>query len=349
MSDLDQPNRESEVIPVDPADPDPGAIERAALTLRAGGLVAFPTETVYGLGANALDPEAISAVFRAKGRPATDPLIVHVSSIEMAKELTSQWPATANAFAEAFWPGPLTLVLPKSPDISDAITAGRPSVALRVPSHPVAHALIVAAGVPVAAPSANRFGRISPTRAAHVVDELDGTYELLLDAGPTMVGVESSVVDLSGESPALLRPGGVTLEQLLAVVPEVDYAERKSSDEDVDAVAPGQFLRHYAPSTPLVLVDGGSALVKELQTSVTKQGIRVDVLALPEDPQVAARDLYRLLRSADKGEASLLLAQVQSDSGMGRAVNDRLFRASHGRVLRNSDPDTVSALAQLAL
>ncbi|MGB6058349.1 MAG: L-threonylcarbamoyladenylate synthase, partial [Microthrixaceae bacterium] len=291
MSNVDHPEPRSETVRVDPLAPDQRVMGRAGAILRSGGLVAFPTETVYGLGANALDSSAIEAVFVAKGRPATDPLIVHISSTEQAGALTTQWTPGAAALADEFWPGPLTLVVPKSPIIGDSITAGRPTVALRVPNHPIAHSLIEAAGVPVAAPSANRFGRISPTTAAHVAEELAGSYELLLDGGPTTIGVESSVVDLSGGRPVLLRPGGVTLEALRRVVPEIEYMERKSSAEEVAADAPGQFLRHYAPRTPLVLVDGGDALVAELRASLRDESVQVSVLELSEDPEVAARQL----------------------------------------------------------
>lgn len=322
---------------------------RAGAILRSGRLVAFPTETVYGLGANALDASAIEAVFVAKGRPATDPLIVHVSSAEQAEALTTQWTPDAAALAKAFWPGPLTLVLPKSPIIGDSITAGRPTVALRVPNHPVAHSLIEAAGVPVAAPSANRFGRISPTTAAHVADELAGSYELLLDGGPTTIGVESSVVDLSTGRPVLLRPGGVTLEALRRLVPEIEFVERKSRAEAAAADSPGQFLRHYSPRTPLVVVDGGDTLVAELHASLRDESVQVSVLDLSEEPDVAARELYARLRNADSSRSALILAPVYADSGIGRAVNDRLFRAAHGRVAGDSTKKTVTDLARLSL
>ncbi|MGB3411515.1 MAG: L-threonylcarbamoyladenylate synthase [Microthrixaceae bacterium] len=348
MSNVDHSEPRSETVKVDPSTPDHGVLVRAGAILRSGGLVAFPTETVYGLGANALDASAIEAVFRAKGRPATDPLIVHIASLEQAESLTTQWTPGAVALAEAFWPGPLTLVLPKSPTIGDSITAGRPTVALRVPSHPVAHLLIEAADVPIAAPSANRFGRISPTTAAHVEDELAGSYELLLDGGATTIGVESSVVDLSTGRPVLLRPGGITLEALRQIVPEIEFVERTARAEEVAADAPGQFLRHYSPRTSLVLVDGGDTLVDELCASLKDEGVQISVLDLSEEPDVAARELYSRLRIADSSGATLILAPVYADSGIGRAVNDRLFRAAHGRIAADSMKSTVTDLARLS-
>ncbi len=352
VSSDDRSKSRSETVEVDPNHPDPAAIRRAAGVIRGGGLVAFPTETVYGLGANALDKSAIRAVFRAKGRPSTDPLIVHVASIEQAESLTSRWTAGAAALAKEFWPGPLTLVLPRSEVISDEITAGKPTVALRVPGHPVARALIEAAGVPVAAPSANRFGRISPTTAAHVISELEGSYELLIDAGPTTIGVESSVVDLSGELPVLLRPGGITLEDLRRVLPGIDHSERQSTAEEDSAGAPGQFLRHYAPTTALVLVDGGvdggsADLVEELRSRLGDEGAKTAVLDLPADATLAARELYSRLRAVDMSGAELILASVQTDDGLGRAVNDRLYRAAHGRIVADSARETVARLVGL--
>lgn len=348
------PRPRSEKVEVDVSDPSQSVIDRAGKVLREGGLVAFPTETVYGLGANALDPSAIEAVFQAKGRPATDPLIVHVGSVEQAELLVSRWTPGAAALAKEFWPGPLTLILPKSPVVSDVITSGRPTVALRLPDHPVARSLIAAAGVPVAAPSANRFGRISPTTAAHVESELAGSYDLLLDAGPTAVGVESSVVDLSGELPVLLRPGGITLEDLRRIVPGIDHKERESNAEEEAAGAPGQFLRHYAPTTPLVLVDDGhgatdrSALVERIRSGLTERNVVVWVLSLPTDGREAAHELYSQLRIADESDATLILASALSETGLGRAVNDRLFRAAHGRIAADSTTETLAELARLA-
>ena len=213
----------TEVIRVDPASPDEDSIARAATYIRNGQLVAFPTETVYGLGAHALDREAVRRIFAAKGRPSTDPLIVHVPSFDAVAPLTRNVPPLASVLARHFWPGPLTMVLPKSALVPDEVTAGLDTVAVRVPAHPVARALILAAGVPVAAPSANLFSRPSPTSAAHVLDDLDGRIDAIIDGGTTTLGVESTVIDLSGPVPTVLRPGAITLAALREVT---NVAER---------------------------------------------------------------------------------------------------------------------------
>lgn len=306
----------------------------------------FPTETVYGLGAHALSQAATDRIFEAKGRPSTDPLIVHVADIAAARKLSLTWSDEAERLAQRFWPGPLTLVVPKAPVVPDSVTADRPTVALRIPAHPVALGLLRAAGVPVAAPSANRFGRISPTSAADVEAELAGRYDLLLDAGPTAVGVESTVLDLTGEIPTLLRPGGVTIEELEAVVGKVCVLSRQVTGERTGAAAPGQFLRHYAPRTPLVAVDGTEHLVTELVTALDAAGIAARVLELPVEPAAAARVLYSTLRAAD-GTAELLVVRLLGSSGIGAAVDDRLYRAAEGRVVTSADDAVVGRLSQL--
>jgi len=338
------PPRPSELVEIDPHHPDPAIAERAGTLLASGGLVAFPTETVYGLGAHAFDVAAVRAVFAGKGRPATDPLIVHLADVERVAEVVAIWPPAAALLAERFWPGPLTMVLPRSASVPDEITAGRDSVAVRVPAHPVTTAVLRAAGVPVAAPSANRFGRISPTTAAHVASELHGAYDLLLDGGPTPLGVESTVVDLTGDRPVLLRPGGVTLEDLRLVLGEVEHTERVATEEHLDAAAPGMFLRHYAPTTPLVLVEGDAASVEQLRLALVADGAAAHVVELPEDDAAAARGLYSSLRAADGLGVDLLLTRVVDPAGLGRAVNDRLFRAAHGRVVADASAATLARL-----
>src|SRR5581483_10612849 len=247
-----QPERvETEVVRVHPQKPDETAMTRAAEALRGGGLVAFPTETVYGLGANALDAEAVARIFAAKGRPANNPLIVHVPDVAAARELVTDWPETAERLAERFWPGPLTLALPRRETIPDIVTAGGPTVAVRVPAHPVALALFRAAGVPVAAPSANRSGYLSPTRAEHVLAGLDGRIEMVLDAGPVPGGIESTVLDLTGDPPRLLRPGLVSPAELEAVIGPIRTAEPAPTGGDRPLPSPGMLSRHYAPRTPL--------------------------------------------------------------------------------------------------
>ena len=271
---------------VNPENPDPEAIAEAAVVIRSGGTVAFPTETVYGLGANGLDPAAVSGIFIAKGRPLRNPLILHVASTRQARRLVTAWPAAAERLAARFWPGPLTLILPRAPAVPDVVTAGLPGVALRMPSHPVALALIDRSGVPIAAPSANLSGRLSPTLAAHVLADLDGKIDIVLDGGPTNVGVESTILDLTGEQPVLLRPGGVTLEDLEHVLgkvlvhdtampgtdtaiadtepagqesdPQGPAADAGASSGVAAAPCPGTLFRHYAPRAEALVVTGDS-------------------------------------------------------------------------------------------
>lgn len=270
MSPTPEP-RTTRVLSVDPLQPDPAVIEQAAEVVRSGGLVAFPTETVYGLGANALDGEAAQRIFAAKGRPADDPLIVHVADMEEVAQVASHVPERAVVLMRRFWPGPLTLVLPRAEAVPDVVTSGGPTVAVRCPDHPVALALLRAANVPIAAPSANRFAHTSPTAAQHVLDDLDTRIDLVLDGGACRVGVESTVVDVTGAQVCLLRPGGVTLEELEAVVGRVALgASRreaagtegaKDATETGNAVqppaaSPGLLDRHYAPHVPLHLFRG---------------------------------------------------------------------------------------------
>lgn len=324
----------------------PEVIDRAAALLCSGQLVAFPTETVYGLGANALDDTAVAAVFRAKGRPSTDPLIVHVPDASAAAALACDWPTAAQELAQAFWPGPLSLVVRPRAGLPAAVSAGLDSVALRVPAHPVALALLRVAQVPVAAPSANRFGRISPTSAEHVLEELDGRVALILDAGPTVLGVESTVLDLTGATPRLLRPGGVTLEDLRDVIGQVEHRERISEPMHQPASAPGQLLGHYAPGTPTVLVEGGARVAGSLVERLRERGVQAAVVELGDDPRRAAQHLYAKLRAADRLGAELLVVHTVDPSGLGRAVNDRVFRSAHGRLAPDDSSATVERLVR---
>jgi len=350
------------VLSVDPEQPDPAVIEEAASALRAGKLVAFPTETVYGLGANALDPAAVAKIFAAKGRPATDPLIVHIAHIGQLSLCASHVPLAARKLGLAFWAGPLTIILPKKPQIPDSVTAGLPSVALRVPSHRVARALMEMAGVPVAAPSANRFSRPSPTTAAHVLADLEGRVDVVLDGGPTDIGLESTIVDFTVDPPVMRRPGGLTLEQIHTVVPEVVTMTHQGS-EAVAQVAPGQLTRHYSPRAELTLYDGAAERMIERVAAdartLTAQGARVGILAPEEDlialaPELAAlaavgrvevrpygsrsdharaaRELFASLRDIDSTNVTHILATSIGRDGLGLAVLDRLSRAADGRV-----------------
>ncbi|MFN2286467.1 MAG: L-threonylcarbamoyladenylate synthase [Anaerolineae bacterium] len=350
------PGSRTLVLPVDPAAPDPAAIRQAAAVLRSGGLVAFPTETVYGLGANALDADAVQGIFAAKGRPAYDPLIVHLAGTESLQDVVAEMPQLVETLATCFWPGPLTLVLPRSPRIPLAVTAGGPTVAVRVPAHPVALALIRAAGFPIAAPSANRFGHLSPTQAAHVLDDLDGRIDILLDGGPTPVGVESTVLSLITPVPTILRPGGVSREALVMVLGQVDVAGRIFTAEDV-APSPGTLAQHYAPRARLTLYQGSrEAVLQTMHTAaarLTAAGQRVGLLLAEEDAAAfadlsvtlqsietdgelegAARQLFTALRTLDRAGVSTILARDFGARGLGLAIRDRLTRAAAGNVVR---------------
>ena len=322
---------DTELITVDPVTPDPRTIARAAEWIRAGRLVAFPTETVYGLGANALDPAAIRGVFRAKGRPASNPVIVHVPDPPGIVNVAAEWPATAARLAERFWPGPLTIVVPKASGVPDEVTAGGPTVAVRCPAHPVAQALLEAAGVPVAAPSANRSTGLSPTRAEHVLKSLGGRIDLVLDGGPCTGGIESTVVDVTGGVVRLLRPGLVTVPMLEEVVGTVEIGAKANGP----ARSPGQMEKHYSPRTRLRLVDGNDLVDDFLEAQ--SAGLRAGVMslygpgALPNEPAAYATELYHRLHELDAQGLDLILVELPPDTPDWAAVRDRLTRAAaHG-------------------
>jgi L-threonylcarbamoyladenylate synthase len=335
-------------------------IERVAAIWRAGGIVAFPTETVYGLGANAFDAKAVERIFAAKQRPAWDPVIVHVSDGLPLGRLVAEVSDNARALMEAFWPGPLTLLLPRGPEVPDAVTAGRPLVGVRIPAHPVARALISAAGMPIAAPSANSFGRPSPTTAAHVLEDLDGRIDALVDGGPTWHGVESTVVDASQSPLIVYRPGAVTLEALRAVVGEVklyDVNGLHGDEEPSGLPSPGVGMRHYAPRARMVLVETQTAGDEEavvgfrLFQAVAKlkregNGVRVGVMAPEEfksdmrgadavfawgrwdDLESLAQRLFAGLRWLDTQESTHIVCPLPAERGIGRALRDRLEKAA---------------------
>jgi L-threonylcarbamoyladenylate synthase len=331
----------TEVLPTDAAHPDAAAVARAAAVLRRGGLVAFPTETVYGLGASALDAAAVARVFAAKGRPSNNPLIVHLADPADAARVCATWPDAAARLAERFWPGPLTLVLPKRPDLPDAVTAGGPTVAVRVPAHAVARALIAAAGVPVAAPSANRSGYLSPTRAEHVLAGLDGRIDLVLDAGPVPGGIESTVLDLTGDPPRLLRPGLVSPAEIEAVVGPIVRPATKEAPAAGVLPSPGMLSRHYAPRTPLELAaDDGGARVEELRRAGLRVGwltfgarevAGVTVVAMPDDPDGYAARLYAALHALDGEGLDRIIVARPPEGDEWLAVRDRLRRAAADR------------------
>ncbi len=323
---------------------DDSEIMRAAAILREGGLVAFPTETVYGLGANALNEQAVARVFEVKARPRFDPLIVHINGMEWLARLTTDFPPEARQLAERFWPGPLTLILPKAPAVPDLVTAGSPTVALRMPDHPVAIKLLDVVDLPIAAPSANPFGRISPTCAEHVREQLGSKIDLILDGGPCRVGVESTVLQLTAQGPLLLRHGGTTQEEIEDVIGNV----RVRGVSHVDApgarlASPGMLAQHYAPRTALVVRNRGEAGLDERETrggarwgllafrsnDEQAQFDRVEVLSSAGDLREAAANLFAALRRLDAAGLDLIVAETFPEAGLGRALNDRLRRAAH--------------------
>ena len=305
--------------------------------------MAFPTETVYGLGADATSDAAVASIFSAKGRPHTDPLIVHAASIEQADECgeLSVGRGDAMRLAREFWPGPLTVVVPCRSGISELVGGGLATVGLRVPAHPVALELIRAANRPLAAPSANRFGRVSPTTAVHVLSELGNRIELVIDGGETPLGVESTVVLVGDGAPRLLRPGGIDLEDLLEVLGDLEVPERPVTPPGTSMAAPGALLAHYSPAVPLTLVEAGDAVVRGLMAALDAEGVSAVLLELPFDPAAAAAALYSSLRSLDGAGAEVALARALHGAGIGRAVNDRLFRAAHGHVVSECTADSV--------
>ncbi len=344
------------ILKVAPEHPESAALKQAAELIRAGKLVAFPTETVYGLGANALDPQAVRAIFQAKGRPPTDPLIVHIAEFSQLNQVTREVPPVAEELARHFWPGPLTFVLPKSDQIPPEVTAGGENVAVRWPSHPIAQALIRLSGVPIAAPSANLFGHVSPTTAEHVYADLRGRVHLILDGGPTFIGLESTVLDLTTSPPRLLRPGGIPLEALRPFLPDVALGLSYQS-EDVAAGSPGQMLRHYAPRALLLLFEGEGEMLlfamRKVAQEYQQEGRRVgilcadeeqDALRLPEievlslgsqqDLSTIGRNLFPALRALEEKQVEVILARTFPRQHLGLAIWDRLYRAAQGRIIR---------------
>jgi L-threonylcarbamoyladenylate synthase len=291
-----------------------GEIDIAASLLHAGRLVAFPTETVYGLGANALDEAAVRLIFEAKGRPLSSPLIVHVASVDMARELAAEWPEKAELLANRFWPGPLTIVVPKRSVVPDPVTAGLPSVGLRMPAHPIAQALLKAANIPIAAPSANRFTELSPTTAQHVRESLAGrSVDLILDGGPCAVGIESTVISLVRPVPRILRPGMITQTQIEQVIGHVEVA--------AGAESPGQHPRHYSPRTPLFVNDAPRQ----------GRGAHLDFNSMPRDSAAYAERLYGVLHELDQKGYDWIWVELPPDTPEWAGVRDRLIRAANQR------------------
>lgn len=336
------------------------AIYKASALLRAGALVAFPTETVYGLGADALNADAARAIFAAKGRPADNPLIVHVPSIDAVEPLCHIPPA-ARALMNAFCPAPLTLIMPKKPCVPTVVTAGLDSVAIRIPRHPVALALLRACGLPVAGPSANRSGKPSPTTAKHVLDDLNGRIPLILDGGACDVGLESTVMDMTSDIPTILRPGAMTPEMLLTVLPEVRVADSvlRPLREGEKALSPGMRYRHYAPHGQLTLITGAPERVRALcerrYREAVARGVKARVLAFEEHmpaftscaaesigsltkPETVAQRLFAILREMDDEGVEQIDCEALDPQGIGLAIMNRLSRAAAFHQI-NADED----------
>jgi L-threonylcarbamoyladenylate synthase len=348
---------------IDPKVPNLTHIQEAAEILRQGGVVAFPTETVYGLGADGLNPEAVAKIFKAKGRPADNPLIMHVAQQKEIDLLAREIPPLAERLMELFWPGPLTLILPKSRCVPDIVTAGLDTVAVRMPAHPIALAFLKAARVPVAAPSANLSGKPSPTIGTHVLKDLAGKIDAVVDGGKTSVGLESTVLDLTSDPPVILRPGGVTLEQLQEVLGEVVLDPAIRGEYLIDGLvprAPGMKYAHYAPRAKVFLVEGEpwqvALKMKELVEQHKAEGKRVGIICTEEmlflcremvpqpdhyetlgpgeDLGEVASRLYSALRNCDRYHLDVVFAQVFPENGMGVAIMNRLRKAASYRVIK---------------
>jgi len=324
------------ILRVDPLDPDLAALAPAAAALRAGELVAFPTETVYGLGAAALDERAVARIYAAKRRPSHHPLIVHVLDGDAARSLAREWSSLAEQLSAKFWPGPLTLVVPKQAIVPDLVTAGLASVALRAPAHPVARALLSAAAIPIAAPSANRYQSVSPTTAAHVERSLGlDAIAWLIDGGPTPIGIESTVVDLTGAQPMLLRPGGLETSMIEAITGPLGRIEALA--EELPRASPGLAARHYSPNARVELVERASmsALAQAgpgpvgaiVRSPAEFEGLD-HVLELSEDPKIYARLLYAALYTLDELGCARILVERLPETGAWSALRDRLDRAA---------------------
>ncbi|MFZ1918658.1 MAG: L-threonylcarbamoyladenylate synthase [Terriglobales bacterium] len=319
-----------------PPNPTPGEIARAAGLLRSGRVVAFPTETVYGLGANALDPSAVSRIYSVKRRPPTSPLIVHIASMEMIALLVADWPEAAERLTRMFWPGPLTLVVRKQPGVPEIITAGLPTVALRMPAHPVAQALIRAARIPLAAPSANRFTELSPTTADHVRRSLGNDVDYILDGGPCEVGIESTVLSLAGPQPVLLRPGGISRQALESVIGPIASAQEALGHEVPMGAhpSPGMHARHYSPRTSLLLVSNGKVpergkgIYLQHAHAATRPAVTIQMPTAAADYAAA---LYEKLHQADEANADWIAVDLPPNEPEWEAVQDRLHRAASAR------------------
>lgn len=311
------------------------SVDLAAAILTKGGTVALPTETVYGLGANALDPVAVAKIFAAKQRPFFDPLIVHLADASWIPRVASDFPEAARILADAFWPGPLTLVVPKTHSIPELVTSGLPSVGIRIPDHELTQQVLKRANLPIAAPSANPFGRLSPTTAEHVQQQLGDRIDAILDGGPCRVGIESTIVQVEGDQVSLLRPGGIPLERIESLVGHVSQVV--SSSQPDRPAAPGMLASHYAPRTPLVIASeipdqpdwNRTGLLAFTPPANASRYAAVELLSPQGDLTVATANFFQALHRLDRAGLDGICAQRFPDEGLGRALNDRLQRAAH--------------------
>ena len=329
-----------------------GEIEKAAAIIKNGGLVAMPTETVYGLAANAFDGKAVAGIFKAKGRPMDNPLIVHISALSQIDELVSEFPEKAKILAEKFWPGPLTIILPKSDRVPDEVSAGLDTVAVRFPSHPAARQLI-SLSMPLAAPSANLSGSPSPTNAKHVMDDMDGRIDAVIDGGECDVGLESTVITLASDRPRLLRPGGITAEQLREAIGELDIDEAvtKPLAKDAKAASPGMKYKHYSPKANVILIDGDEEYFIEYVNSHAEDGtaalccdedlgkLKVPCISLGAkgDDKAHAHTLFAALRKADENGCKIVYARCPGTQGVGLAVYNRIIRAAGFEIIHAAE------------
>lgn len=342
-------------LSVNPGQPDREIIRLAANVLQSGGLVAFPTETVYGLGANALNAHAVDHIFSAKERPASDPIIVHIHNVAQLETVAINIPELAYDLASNFWPGPLTLVLCRHPNLPPTVSAGLDTVAVRIPNHPVALALLRAVELPVAAPSANRFARPSATTARHVLDDLNGRVDVVLDAGPAAIGVESTILDLTKDKPAVLRPGGITLESLRTLIPDVQLISKHLHESEQGIEAPGMLYKHYSPRAQLLLFAGDTESVitamktyanqhitagKKVGLLTTKSesghfaNIFAECFLLGDGLTEISHNLFAGMRVLDGAGVDVILVHDFGRSGLGAALWDRLLRAAEGHFIQ---------------
>ena len=332
------------ILKIDPFHIDQGLLKQAAEVIQGRGLVAFPTETVYGLGANVLDPESVTKIFEAKKRPLDDPLIVHISDIEDLYKLADKIPEKAEKLVKRFWPGPLTLVLEKKEIVPDLVTTGLDTVAIRMPSSAIARKFIDASGVPIAAPSANMFGKPSPTSAQHVIDDLDGRIDMVLDGGSTEIGIESTVVEFYDDKAIVLRPGGIAVEGLRSVIGEVDIASEPGQVEK----SPGKYPQHYSPHAKVILIENTPRQIEEVLSCARQvksesqkcavmakeehkdmfEGFEVKVLGPEKDYITCASRLFHLLRECDEEKVDVIIAEGIPEKELGLAIMNRLRKAA---------------------